>query len=217
MEKFREEEKVREEKLKANPKGFHIEGAGYTCPICGDHTPEGDNWYDEWGIKCLVCQKAIDEGEIPASLAKDKESWYTSWELDHYFNLKSPTLRKWVRNGLLKPRIVSNYGKGVHAELFLVEDNKDFLPPKKLVESKPAREIKDGKEYHTTAKWYQLVKDPYEYLKGYKIMEHMRMVPPEEMAAREAEKQKKWEEKQARRNAKVKRIVKNEQGDDVTL
>jgi hypothetical protein len=59
-DEWKKEDDARAEKLKQNPKGFHLTGAGYTCFICGDHTPEGDNWYDEYGIKCLVCQKAID-------------------------------------------------------------------------------------------------------------------------------------------------------------
>lgn len=181
MEEFKEQDKARDEKLKANPKGFHLDGS-YTCAICGQHTPPGDNWYDKYGIKCLVCQKAIDEGEIPAKLAKDKDSWYSKWDLESNFNLKAPTISKWVRHGILKSRTISNYGKGVHAEIFLLEDNKDFLPPKKKLESKGG------------AKWYQL-HDPFKHLKGYKIMDYMRVVPPEEMKAREEEKQRKWEEK----------------------
>jgi hypothetical protein len=201
MNEWKEEEKRRAEKLKANPKGFHLESAGYTCSICGDHTPEGDNWYDKWGIKCLVCQKAIDEGEISASLAKDKDSWYSSYDIESSFNIKSPTLRKWVRDGIIKTRAVSHYGQGVHTQLFLIEDNKDFLPPKKLVESRSVIERKDGKDWHTSHPWYHFV-DPHKHLKGYKIMNYLRVVPPEEVKAREEEEKRKWEEKRARRKNK---------------
>ena len=200
-EEWKQEQERRNKKLEENPKGFHLEGAGYRCFICGDSTPEGDNWYDEYGIKCLVCQKSIDEGEIPASLAKDKESWYSKFELDYYFNIKSPTLKKWIRDGIIKVRTVSHYGKGVHTELFLLEDNKDFLPPKKLVDSQSVTEVKDGKTWHSSLPWYRFV-DPVEHLKGYKIMEHMRVVPPEEMKAREEAETKKREERLARREAK---------------
>ena len=203
MESWKEKEKAREEKLKANPGGFHLEGAGYACFICGEHTAEGDNWYDEWGIKCLVCQKAIDAGEIPASLAKFKDGWYSKYEIERSFNIKSPTLRKWVRDGIIKARTVSCYGKGEHTELFLIKDNKDFLPPKKLVESHTVREIKDGKEYYQMHPWYHFG-DPREHLKGYRIMDYLRIVPSEEVKAREEEKKRKWEEKQARREAKRK-------------
>ncbi len=179
MKEIDEEQKKREERLKENPKGFHLEGAGYTCTICGGHTPEGDNWYDEYGIKCLVCQKAVDEGEIPASLAKDKESWYSKWDLERSFNLKAPTLRSWVKKGVIKPRTITRYGEGIHYQLFLLEDNKDFLPPKKLVESRSVREIKDGKEWFGSEPWYRFV-DPIEHLKGYKIVEYMEVTKPGE-------------------------------------
>jgi hypothetical protein len=178
-DEWKEKEKLRDEKLKANPKGFHLEGAGYTCFICGGSTPEGDNWYDEYGIKCLICQKAIDNNEIPGSLAKFKDSWYTKWELERSFGIKSPTLRKWVKEGILKARTVSHYGQGVHTQLFLIKDNKDFLPPKKLVESRGVKERKDGKDYYTTRDWYQFV-DPYKHLKGYKILDYLKFTPIEE-------------------------------------
>lgn len=179
VDEWKEKDKVREEKLKTNPKGFHLDGVGYTCAICHDSTKEGDNWYDEFGIKCLVCQKAIDEGEIPASLAKDEDVWYSKFDLDHYFNLKGPSLRKWIKEGIIKPRTVSHYGKGVHFELFLLEDNKEFLPPKKLVELRSVKTRKDGKDRFTTEKWYRFV-DPYEHLKGYKILDHLKFTVAED-------------------------------------
>lgn len=187
MEEWKEKEKVRAEKLKENPKGFHLEGAGYTCFICGDSTPNGDNWYDEWGIKCLICQKAIDNKEIPASLAKFKDTWYTKHDFESYFNIKSATVSKWVRQGILKARTVSHYGGGVHIQLFLLKDNKDFIPPKKLVESRSVRETKDGKDWHTSAKWYKFV-DPYEHLKGYGIMNYLQFIPDKESNEKSDEK-----------------------------
>ncbi|MFA6608446.1 MAG: hypothetical protein WCT07_00860 [Candidatus Paceibacterota bacterium] len=176
-EEWKEKEKAREEKLKENPNGFHLDGVGYTCFICGHSTHDkGDNWYDRWGIKCLICQNAIDKKEIPASLAKLKDSWYSKYDIESSFNLKSPTIRKWVKDGVLKARNVSCYGKGVHTQLFLIKDNKDFLPPKKLVQSRSLSEIKDGETYHHMEPWYKFV-DPHEHLKGYKIMDYLKVVP----------------------------------------
>lgn len=174
MEEWEEKEKAREEKLKENPQGFHLEGAGYTCPICSQSTPEGDNWYDQWGIKCLVCQKAIDNGEILASLAKDKESWYSSYDLESRFDIKSPTWRKWIRDGVVKARTVSYYGKDVHTRIFLIEDNKDFFPPKNLTEPHSVKEMRDGQEWCGLEPWYKFV-DPKEYLKGYGIVEYIKI------------------------------------------
>lgn len=75
----------------------------------------------------------------------------------------------------------------------MIEDNKDFLPPKNLVESEYVN-VKDGdKVERRNVPWYQLYK-LHEHLKGDKIMDHLRVVPPEEMAERE-------ESKMARREA----------------
>lgn len=184
MEEIKEKDKIRDERLAANPGGFHLDGVGYQCFICGTHTGDGDNWYDQYGIKCLVCQKAIDNGEIPASLAKEKDIWYSNYDLESRFNLKGATLRRWIKEGIIKPRTVSRYGEGVHVELFLIEDNEGFLPPKKLVESQSIREKRDGQIYTRMAPWYQLV-DPLEHLKDYRIIKHMRIVSEEEMKERE--------------------------------
>ena len=174
VEDWKEKEKEQKEKLKQNPGGYHLKGVGYTCAVCHNHTLEGDNWYDEYGIKCLVCQKAIDEGEIPPTVASDKESWYTKYDLESRFNVKSATLRKWVKEGTIKRRYVSYYGKGVHYEFFMIADNKDFLPPKNMVESRSVKERKDGKNYYTSYPWYHFV-DPMVHLKDYKILNYLKV------------------------------------------
>lgn len=172
------EEKRRERKLRESPKGFVLEGVGYTCAICHGSTREVGNWFDKWGIKCTTCQKAIDRKEIPPSLAKFRESWYSKWDLESRFNLNHHVLKKWVANGIIKARTILNENGRVHTQLFLLRDNKDFLPPKKMVESKLVSHEKDGQTWHRSEPWYRFV-DPFEYLKGYKIMEHMQRTPIE--------------------------------------
>lgn len=196
------EECRRKQKLDENPNGFKLDGVGYSCAICGSGTQSGENWYDKWGIKCTICQSSIERKEIPASLAKNKESWYTKYDLESSFNLKGPALRKWINDGIIKVRKVTRDGKGVHTELFLIKDNEGFLPPKKIVKSHLVSEKKeDGKTWHTSHPWYHFV-DPVEHLKNYKIMEHLRIVPPEEMKAREEQEKKYSEEKEAKRVAR---------------
>ena len=56
----------------------------------------------------------------------------------------------------------------------MIKDNKDFLPPKKLVDSKMIREVDDeGKEWHRSHPWYHFG-DPYETIKGYKILDYLK-------------------------------------------
>lgn len=63
-------------------------------------------------------------------------------------------------------------------QIFLLCDNKGFLPPKKLTEPQMVREEKEGKTWHHLEPWYRFV-DPFEHLKGYAIMDHMRATPAE--------------------------------------
>ena len=174
-----QDDQRRQKKLKENPKGFILEGVGYTCFICHRSTETGENWYDKWGIKCSICQEAINRKEIPPSLAKHRDSWYSKYDLESAFKLKGKVLNSWVREGLLKQRVITSRGKGTYYTLFLIKDNKGFLPPKKLVESKLVKEVKeDGKEWYHSEPWYHFV-DPWEHLKDYKIMEYMK-VPDED-------------------------------------
>ncbi|MAZ67628.1 hypothetical protein CL652_02565 [bacterium] len=166
------EESRREKKLKESPKGFVLEGVGYTCFICGGGTPANGNWYDKYGIKCSVCQRAINRKEIPASLAKNKESWYTKYDLERSFNLNRYDIKRWVKEEILKARTISREDGGTHVQLFLIKNNRGFLPPKKLVKSRLVKETKDGKDFYHSEPWYRFV-DPKEYLKDYKIMDYL--------------------------------------------
>lgn len=174
MDGFTEDQK-RKKRLETSPKGFHLEGNGYTCFICGSSISNEETWYDKHGIKCLTCQKAINKKEIPASAASNKDSWYSKHDLEYYFCLKGPTLTSWIKSGLLKSRTVSNDGGSIHAKLFLIKDNKGFLPPKKLVESHQVKEVRDGQDWYHSEPWYKFG-DPYKHLKGYKIMNYLRLI-----------------------------------------
>lgn len=176
-EEHKKEEQEREERLKEHPEGFAIERRGGTCNLCGhsNYGQEEDYWYDKWGIKCLVCQKAIDRKEVPGSLLKFKDSWYSDWELKSRFNVKTPTIRKWTKDGVLKARIISHYGKGTWAQVYLLKDNKDFLPPKKFTDSRSYSYEKDGKTWHTTAEWYKY-EDLRKKVGRYEIMNYIKIV-----------------------------------------
>ncbi len=163
-------------KLKESPEGFHIEGIGYTCFICGSSISNDETWYDKFGIKCLICQKAIDKKIIPGSAAKNKDSWYSTYDLQSRFNIDRHTLKRFVKENILKPRIVPNATGKPHAYLFLIKDNKDTLPPKILTDSKLVKESKDGKDWFHSEPWYRFV-DPIQALKDYKIMDHLKVAP----------------------------------------
>lgn len=126
----------------------------------------------------MTCQKAIDKKIIPATAAKYRDSWYSKYDLESRFNLDYHALNKFVTHGVLKPRIIPNDSGRPHAQIFLIKDNKDILPPKKLTESRTVKETRDGKEWFHSEPWYRFV-DPNEYLKGYKIMNYLKVTHPE--------------------------------------
>ena len=173
-----QEDQRRKKKLEENLKGFHLEGIGYTCFICGGSISNEETWYDKYGIKCLVCQKAIDKKIIPAGAAKNKDSWYSKYDLKSRFNIDRHVLARFVKQGILKPRIVPNESGRPHIQIFLIKDNKDTLPPKKLTESQSVKETIEGKDWFRLEPWYRFV-DPFEHLKGYKIMDYLRVTHDE--------------------------------------
>ena len=168
------EEIGRKKKLEENPKGFHLEGEGYTCFICRNSISNKETWYDKYGIKCLVCQKAIDKKIIPATITKNEDNWYSKYDLESRFNIDRHALNRFIKQGILKPRIVPNSTGKPHVKIFLIKDNKDTLPPKKLTESRLVKETKDGRDWYHSEPWYKF-EDPHKYLKDYKIMDYLKI------------------------------------------
>ncbi|NCI49779.1 hypothetical protein GWC95_07590 [Sediminibacterium roseum] len=167
----------REERLKASPNGFHLDGGGHKCAVCRSIVAGEDSWYDVFGIKCMNCQSAINNKIIPPTLCQKQDSYYTELELERYFSLKGKVLNNWIQAGLLIARVIPSLKKGKHTRLFLIKDNKEFLPPKHLVESKEAIEEVDGrKEYLFGIPWYQMVNAPIDYLKEYGIAKYLKRI-----------------------------------------
>lgn len=173
-------EDQRKKKLESNPKGFHLEGEGYSCAICGGSISKEETWYDKHGIKCLTCQSAIDKKVIPASAASNKESWYSVHDFEHHFFINRWGVRRLVKEGLLKPRIIPGPSGGVHYQLFFIKDHKDILPPKKLTEWPMVKYQKDGEDWYHSEPWFKY-SDPKEVLKGYKILEYLQNMREKEI------------------------------------
>src|SRR3989344_5124595 len=155
----------RKDKLKEFPKGYSfMDGGTYNCSICNNYIKDEKLWYDKWGIKCLSCQEAVDKKIIPGKVCYGKEEWYSTWELGSDFQIKSPTVRKLARHGILKARTIPSSG----FQLFLVKDNPGVLPSKKIVDS---RMVQTGDNQYSTEFWYEF-KDPKKVLRDYKILKY---------------------------------------------
>lgn len=162
----------RKTKLEENPKGFHLEGKGYTCFVCHNSVSDEQTWYDENGIKCLICQDALDKNVIPSTVASDHESWYSVHDFESSFFMKSNAVRRLVKEGFLKPRIIKNSSDRTHFQLFLIADHEGILPPKEVTKWPMVKFKKDGKDFYHSEPWF-MRKDPKEVLGGYKILEYI--------------------------------------------
>jgi len=176
---FAKKEYQLKKQLDENPKGFHLEGEGYSCFICGVSVSNEQTWYDKYGIKCLVCQSAIDRKIIPATAASDKDSWYSQLDLENSFFINRWGIKRFVKEGLLKPRIVPGLAGGVHCQLFLMRDHQGILPPKNLTKWPMVKVQKDGEAWYHSEPWL-LHADPKEVLKGYKILEYLQTLKEKE-------------------------------------
>jgi hypothetical protein len=171
---FAEKELRLENLLKANPRGFHFDSKNGKCQICEEDAFGENSWYDQYGLKCAVCQNAINNNVIPAEIANSRDSWYSSNELEDYFNISRSELNRHVKGGFLKPRNITTSKGKVHLRLFLLEDNKSALPPKELVSGKIITVDRNGEQYFTFAMWYEHIDDGgLERLKEYGIFNYL--------------------------------------------
>jgi hypothetical protein len=120
------EDRRRQLKLQDHPEGFYLDDLKYNCGICYATVSGERGWYDKYGISCIACRDARKKKIIPVAAYKHKDSWYAMWEFNHYWNVKPATVRRFVRNGKLKVRIVP----GSNFHIFMIKDNKGFLPLK---------------------------------------------------------------------------------------
>ena len=115
------------ERLINEPNGFPIPtNETYSCIICHHHIKGDEGWFDQFGIKCRLCQKAVDEGVIPGTVATDRDSWYSSDDLKKRFGWRHTTLAKKVRTGELKSREIRD-GKHFWYFVFLKEENSTLV------------------------------------------------------------------------------------------
>jgi len=119
---------LRKKRLEKEPKGFAIPvGETYSCHICFTSINSSNGWYDKYGFKCLDCQRAVDNGIIPPEVFEEENSWYTDWHVESEFHIPAPVIKKIVKQGILKPRIVTDDRGKDHTYVFMALENNDLL------------------------------------------------------------------------------------------
>jgi hypothetical protein len=164
--------------LGENPKGFQLDGEGRNCPICNQAIGKGNGWYDKYGLKCVVCQKALMDHVIPGSLIKNRDSFYTETELNIFFNMEKKVLNCWIKEGIVSARVINGLDGKIHKRLFLLKDNKDFFPPKKLMKGGVHIEEKEGRQFYVFGLWYDYC-HPLKVIGNYGIAKYLKYEPIE--------------------------------------
>jgi len=119
----------RHNRLKDEPDGFYLEedGKKYSCLICSRPISGKTGWWDKWGQKCLDCLSNIKKGVIPPEVCKDRDIWFGAWKLKSEYNIKSQTVRRFIREGKLKVRDLKDEQGDVYYSVFLIKENEKFL------------------------------------------------------------------------------------------
>ena len=118
------EDSKRKARLKKEPDGFPAEG-DRSCAVCKQMINSSNGWYDWYGFTCLLCRKAIKDGVVPTFVCTEYDSYFKIWQFEK-FGFKSPTVRKMVRTGELKARIVLNEAGKPHEYIFLKKENPQY-------------------------------------------------------------------------------------------
>lgn len=118
---------LRKRQLRKEPGGFHITDGTYNCMVCGVPVTGEQSWYDCYGVKCLLCQQAVNEGIVPGFVCTARDSHYGMWELKSKFKITSATARKLIREGKLHARIVMADDGKPHEYVFLKKENPQLI------------------------------------------------------------------------------------------
>lgn len=124
-------ESMRKKRLLKEPDGFLLEpkDSTYTCTICGSSSPCGDTWWVPDALWCAECKSNIDKGVIPKLVREDDhdQTWLRQFDITYYRGLKTQTIRKLEREGILHPRNLINSKGWTYCSVYLVKENKELL------------------------------------------------------------------------------------------
>lgn len=126
--KMEARDNIRNRRLEKEPNGYLLNepDENYPCHICGRST-EGNAWWDKWGLKCLDCQRNINEGIIPAEISKNDKMWLKDWDITSDYGVHPSSRPKLIRLKILKARELKLENGNVYYRVYLVDENKEFF------------------------------------------------------------------------------------------
>ncbi|PIR83682.1 hypothetical protein COU18_03320 [Candidatus Kaiserbacteria bacterium CG10_big_fil_rev_8_21_14_0_10_51_14] len=109
-------------RLRKEPRGFLMEH-GASCTVCHSGFEAGKGWYDKYEQKCLLCQKALNEGVIPAYVCVNENSFYSMYDLNSKFKVKTQRVKKLIKEKWFKARVILDDSGREHHYVFLKSEN----------------------------------------------------------------------------------------------
>ena len=110
-----------ERKLVGNKQGFQLEDQ-YSCMVCAKIIEGKQGWYDKYGPKCLLCQKAFQNDVIPKEVLLKRDSWLAMWEVSQ-LGYHPRVIRMMMRKKQLKPRIIKDNVDRAYYYVFMIKEN----------------------------------------------------------------------------------------------
>lgn len=124
-------ENMRRRRQIKEPDGFLLDdtGSSYTCTVCRMPSPTGETWWYSSSLWCVDCKRNIDKGVVPKLISEDDhdKTWFTESDIKYDREIKTQTLRKLEREGLLHPRKLTNSEGWTYCSVYLVKENKEFF------------------------------------------------------------------------------------------
>lgn len=137
----------RKKRLRKEPEGFPCESSRNCC-VCGGAINSETGWYDKYGFKCHPCRKAVANGVIPTFVCINRDSYLPMWRLTHDLKLKTPAIKKLIKEGRLNARIILTDNNKPHAYIFLRKENPELIVP-----NNPIRKSYDRNREKLGLKW----------------------------------------------------------------
>ncbi|MFA6608299.1 MAG: hypothetical protein WCT07_00060 [Candidatus Paceibacterota bacterium] len=134
------EDVLRKRRLKKEPDGYALDN-NYSCTVCGNSINSTNGWYSKHGATCFPCKRALDDGTVPAFVPHQRDSYFKSWNLKDTFKITHPMMKKHIKEGKLKARLILSDNGRVHEYIFLKKENLGLIDRKS-----PARKSYDRKK-----------------------------------------------------------------------
>jgi hypothetical protein len=115
-------------RLKEEPLGFPVTD-GYSCDVCGVLLNISTGWHSQYGITCIYCRNAYQNGVLPLYISKHPNSFFNLAQLHHTFGITRQHIFKYIKEYVLFPVLITKEDGSIYTYIFLKKDNLGLYDP----------------------------------------------------------------------------------------